>query len=187
MDWKCGSHICSITFHASQKIWAIMVLILSTLTLVCIFSILFSLHFLRCWQGEFVQQARTSLVRDHFLCSCDHDVWFGGDIVRKMEVLVPPNGQRINWHKSENLHHWMNLNQYNKWKVYKNHCKLARIFHCEITLLQYLCQLFKALSKQFKISSAKSLHKSPQMKQVFVQLSKIIFEAKICRKWEWRY
>ena len=30
------------------------ILTLYTLTSVCIFSILFSIHFLRCWQGEFV-------------------------------------------------------------------------------------------------------------------------------------
>ena len=50
-----------------------------TLSSVCIFSILFSILFLRCWQGEFVQQ---SLVGDHFLYSCDLDVWFRGAIVR---------------------------------------------------------------------------------------------------------
>ena len=32
-----------------------------------IFSILFSVHFPRCWQGEFVQLSRASLVGDHFL------------------------------------------------------------------------------------------------------------------------
>ena len=36
-------------------------LTLYTLTSVCIFSILFSIHFLRCWQGEFVWQSRASL------------------------------------------------------------------------------------------------------------------------------
>ena len=38
---------------------------------VCIFSTLFSIHFLGCWQGEFVQQSRASLVDDHFLYSHD--------------------------------------------------------------------------------------------------------------------
>ena len=39
------------------------------LTSVCIFSILFSIHFLRCGQGEFVNvlKLRASLVRDYFL------------------------------------------------------------------------------------------------------------------------
>ena len=54
---------------------------LYTLTSVCIFSILFSEHFLRCWQREFVKQSRAYLVGDHFLYSHDHNVWFRGDIV----------------------------------------------------------------------------------------------------------
>ena len=37
-----------------------------TLTWVCIFSIMCSLHFLRCWQGEFVYKSTASLVGDHF-------------------------------------------------------------------------------------------------------------------------
>ena len=40
-----------------------------TLSSVCIFSILFSMHFLRFWQGEFVLQQIASLVGDHFLHS----------------------------------------------------------------------------------------------------------------------
>ena len=35
---------------------------LNTLTLVCMFSILFFIRFLRCWLGEFVYQSRASLV-----------------------------------------------------------------------------------------------------------------------------
>ena len=38
---------------------------------VCIFSILFSIHFPRCWQGEFVKQSRASSKSDHFLYSSD--------------------------------------------------------------------------------------------------------------------
>ena len=41
-----------------------VLLILYTQTSVCIFSILFSRHFLRCWQGEF---SIASFVGDHFL------------------------------------------------------------------------------------------------------------------------
>ena len=51
---------------------------LYTLTSVCIFSILFSIHFLWYWQGEFVYQSRASLVGDHFLYSHDLDVWSMG-------------------------------------------------------------------------------------------------------------
>ena len=46
-------------------------------------SVLFSIHLLRCWQGEFVKQSRASLAGDHFLYSCDANVWFRGDIVRR--------------------------------------------------------------------------------------------------------
>ena len=46
------------------------------LTSACIFSILFSIHFLRCWQGEFHSQSIISLVRDHFLYSHHLNMWF---------------------------------------------------------------------------------------------------------------
>ena len=49
----------------------VVTLTLYILTSVCIFSILFSIHFLRCWQGEFVKQSGASLVGDHFLYSRD--------------------------------------------------------------------------------------------------------------------
>ena len=42
----------------------------------CIFSILFTIHFQRCWQGEFIEQSRVSLVGDHFLYSHDLNAWF---------------------------------------------------------------------------------------------------------------
>lgn len=61
---------------------------LYSLTLVCIFSQLFSIPFLRCWQGEFVQQSRVSLVADHRLYSCNLDVWFRSDVVRRNKMLV---------------------------------------------------------------------------------------------------
>ena len=57
-------------------------LTLYTLTSECIFSILFSIHFLRFWKGEFVKQSGVSLVVDHFLDSHDLNVQFRGDIVR---------------------------------------------------------------------------------------------------------
>ena len=59
------------------------ILAVCSLTSVCTLSILFSIHFLRCWQGEFVEQSRVSLVGDHFLNSCDPCMWFRGDIVRR--------------------------------------------------------------------------------------------------------
>ena len=54
-----------------------------TLTSVCIFSILFSLNFSRCRQGEFVKQSRAFSVGKHFLYDCDLKVWLWGDTVRR--------------------------------------------------------------------------------------------------------
>ena len=51
------------------------------LTSVCTFLIPFSVHFLRCWQREFVEQLKASLVSDHFLYSHDLKVCFMGNIV----------------------------------------------------------------------------------------------------------
>ena len=61
----------------------IYIFTLYTLTSVCIFSILFSIHFLMHWQGEFVKQSRGSSVAYHFLCSRDLNVWFRVDIERR--------------------------------------------------------------------------------------------------------
>ena len=47
---------------------------LCTLTSVCMFSILFYIHFLKCQRGEFMQQSRASLVGDRFLYSRDLNV-----------------------------------------------------------------------------------------------------------------
>ena len=49
----------------------------------CIFSILFLIYFLRCWQGEFVKQLRAPFIVDYFSYSCDFNEWFWGDIVRR--------------------------------------------------------------------------------------------------------
>ena len=46
-------------------------------------SILFFIHFLGCWQGEFVYQSKASFVADHFFYSRDFNVWFRDDIVRR--------------------------------------------------------------------------------------------------------
>ena len=48
---------------------------------VWMFSILFCIHFLRCWQGEFVEQSRASLVGDHFISCHELNEWFRGDII----------------------------------------------------------------------------------------------------------
>ena len=49
-------------------------LTLYTLTSVCIFSLLFSIYFLRKCHGELVQKSRVSLVGDHFPYSHDCNV-----------------------------------------------------------------------------------------------------------------
>ena len=58
-------------------------LILYTLRSVCIFSILFPIHFPRYWQGDFADQSRAPVLVDHFRYSRDLNVWFRSDIVRR--------------------------------------------------------------------------------------------------------
>ena len=84
------------------KSWCIEThLTLHTLTLVCLFSLLICLHFLRCWQGEFVQQSRASSVDDLSLHSRDLNVWFRGDIVRRNWILVTVRGQRVKFYTNK--------------------------------------------------------------------------------------
>ena len=49
-------------------------LILYTLRSVCMFSILFSVQLLRCWQGEFVQQSTASSFCNNFLSFPDLNI-----------------------------------------------------------------------------------------------------------------
>ena len=81
------THLWSITEQDPQQ-HGIYLSTLYTLTSVCIFSILFSIHFQRGWQGEFVSQSRAVLVGDHLFYSHDFHVWFKGDIVRRNWMLV---------------------------------------------------------------------------------------------------
>ena len=71
-------------------------LTLYSLTSECIFSILFSIHLLRCWQGEFVYQSRVFQAGDHFLYSRDLTAWFRGDSVGRIKMLVTSRGWRVN-------------------------------------------------------------------------------------------
>ena len=59
-----------------------LTLTIYNLVLICIFSILFSIHFPRCWQGEFVKQWRASFVGNNFLHSQNLNVWIRADVVR---------------------------------------------------------------------------------------------------------
>ena len=78
------------------EITTILSLTRYTLTSVCIFSILCSIYFLMCWQGEFVWQSRASLVGGHFVYSCDLHVWFRGDILGRNKTLVTLRGKKVN-------------------------------------------------------------------------------------------
>ena len=70
-----------VSFQARNKTRKVVLVTLYTLTSECIFSTLFFIHFLRCWQGEFVCQSKDSFASDHFLYSHDLNVWFRSDIV----------------------------------------------------------------------------------------------------------
>ena len=77
----CKGNNMTLSAHLSKENFYLLTLY--TLTSVCIFSILFSIHFQRGWQGEFVSQSRAALVGDHLLYSHNFHVWFRGDIVRR--------------------------------------------------------------------------------------------------------
>ena len=77
----CKGNNMTLSAHLSKENFYLLTLY--TLTSVCIFSILFSIHFQRGWQGEFVSQSRAALVGDHLLYSHDFCVWFRGDILRR--------------------------------------------------------------------------------------------------------
>ena len=62
-----------------------------------LYSVLYK--FPNCWQGEFVQQSRASLVGEHFLYSCDLNVQFREDIIRKNQMLATIKGLTIRWTK----------------------------------------------------------------------------------------
>ena len=80
-----------------------ILLTLYTPTSACIFSILFFIHFLRCWQGDFVHQSKASLVGDHFLYSHDLNMWFRADIVGRNQMFVTLRVSRVNDGNEENV------------------------------------------------------------------------------------
>ena len=57
-----------------------------------IFSRLFSIHFLWCWQGEFLHLSIGSLSCDLLLYSYDLKVWFSSDTVRRNLILITLKG-----------------------------------------------------------------------------------------------
>ena len=58
---------------------------------ICLFSLSFSIHFLRCWQTEFGWHS-TALNGDHILYSRDQNTWFRLDIVGRNYMLVTQGG-----------------------------------------------------------------------------------------------
>ena len=82
---KC---VLTITGHPQQcKVYEYTTLTHYNLKSVYIFSMLFFIHFLRCWQGEFNDQSKASFVGDHFLYSHDLNVWFRGILWREIWCL----------------------------------------------------------------------------------------------------
>ena len=121
----------------------IKLLTLYTITSVYIFTILFSINFAN--KEKFVQQARASFVGDHFLYSCDCNVWLRGDIVRRNEILVTPRIQRVNMKPTCS-------------QCFKTTC----IPILEIFAHKQVCNLFRTLSfrffrKKYSLPSVKPL------------------------------
>ena len=86
--WQAHCHLNNSVKIQVHSFKFITYLTLYTLKSVYIFSILFSIHFLRCWQGEFVYQSKDSFLVDHFLYSHDLNMWFRGDIIGRNLMLV---------------------------------------------------------------------------------------------------
>ena len=75
-EWKISPYFGVFPFFFSalwnKKVtWIISQLNPLPLPLIFIFSVLFSIHFLKYWQGEFAGQSRLSLVSNNFPYSCD--------------------------------------------------------------------------------------------------------------------
>ena len=62
---------------------------------VCMFFVLFPLHFPTSLQGDFVQKSRASLLGNYFLYSRDLIVLPRDYIVGRNEKLVTPRAQRV--------------------------------------------------------------------------------------------
>ena len=81
-----------------------------TLASVCIFSMLFSIYFVRCWQGDVLWQTRASLVFNPFLYCRYLNVRFRGDTVEIIcESLLRGKGST-----QMNGCSWINISLSNK-------------------------------------------------------------------------
>ena len=71
---------------------------LNSQTSVCTFSILFFIHILKCWQGEFVWQTRVSWLHDYFIYSHEFYVWVSSDTVGRNYMCITLRSQRVKRH-----------------------------------------------------------------------------------------
>ena len=99
----------------------------SVCILFLLFSILLFIHFLKCWQGEFVYQSNASFVSDHFLYSHDLNVWFRDDIVRTNYMLVTLRGLRVKriFNRLSCISNYLQT-------IYKNSCHILVSRNCFI-------------------------------------------------------
>ena len=111
---------------------------------VCIFSILFSIHFPTCWEGEFVQQ---SMVINSFIFMTIN-VWFRLDILKRN---CKPRDQRIREKK-----HVTALRHFNKYYFNVN-CRCCGIFRSSWGTWSKCCKSqsahfkwWKSMDRQYK-------------------------------------
>ena len=85
-----------LTEHSQKKDSDHSILMLYTLTSVCIFFTVFPIHFSRCWRGEIPpKKTRASLVCDHFILETLINVWFRGGVMRRNKMLVALKFQKV--------------------------------------------------------------------------------------------
>ena len=89
--------ILNIGYYSLNHVAIVFQLTLCTLTSVCIFSILFSIHLLRMLTRRICLRIKSFFFGDHFLYSCNLNVWFRGDIVRRNRILVTLRGSKIHF------------------------------------------------------------------------------------------
>ena len=89
-DIECG-------YYSLNHVAIVFQLTLCNPTSVCIFSILFSIHLLRMLTRRICLRIKSFFFGDHFLYTCNLNVWFRGDIVRRNRILVTLRGSKIHF------------------------------------------------------------------------------------------
>ena len=89
-DIECG-------YYSLNHVAIVFQLTLCNPTSVCIFSILFSIHLLRMLTRRICLRIKSFFFGDHSLYSCNLNVWFRGDIVRRNRILVTLRGSKIHF------------------------------------------------------------------------------------------